>query len=110
MAYTASPSAFHFEVQGNKFHIDVWTDFDELDVHLRRLDPTTSKWEYVTSHVIFDESNISGGLASAVEVFNKKLGELFPKATASLTPEQELRALVRNNLSFNANTNKIEVN
>ena len=109
MAYTASPSAFHFEVQGNKFHIDVWTDFDELDVHLRQLDTSTSQWKYVTSYVVPD-NNISGGLASAVEVFNKKLGELFPKATASLTPEQELRALVRNNLSFNANTNKIEVN
>lgn len=108
MAYTASASAFHFECEGHKFHIDVWTDFDELDVHLRQLDTSTSQWKYVTSYVVPD-NNISGGLATAVEVFNKKLGELFPKADTSLTPEQELRALVRDNLVFNSTTNELEI-
>mgnify|MGYP000598548618 CR=1 FL=1 len=109
MAYTASPSAFHFEVQGNKFHVDVWSDFDELDVHLRRLDPATSKWEYVTSHVIFNESDLRGGLMAAVESFNQALEGLFPKAETALTPEQELRAMVRDGLNYNASTNKLEV-
>ena len=109
MAYTASPSAFHFEVQGTKFHVDVWTDFQELDVHLRRLDATANKWEYVTSHVIRDESDLRGGLVAAVEVFNKKLGELFPKADTALTPEQELRKLVRDGLNYNTATGQLEV-
>lgn len=109
MSYTASPSAFHFEVQGTKFHVDVWTDFDELDVHLRRFDATANKWEYVTSHVVFDESNIRGGLVAAVEVFNRKLEEIFPKVDTSLTPEQELRALVREGLNYNETTGKLEV-
>lgn len=109
MAYTASPSAFHFMIDNHKFHVDVWTDFDELDVHLRRLDPATSKWEYVTSHVIRDESDVRGGLMAAVEIFNKTLEGLFPKAETALTPEQELRALVRDGLNFDASTNKLEV-
>lgn len=108
MAYTASQDAFHFEVQGIKFHVDVWTDFDELDVHLRRFDATASKWEYVTSYVV-SESNIRGGLAAAVEVFNKALEGLFPKDTTALTPEQELRKLVREGLNYNATTGQLEV-
>lgn len=108
MAYTASPSAYHFDVQGHKFHIDVWTDFDELDLHLRRLDSNTSQWEYVTSYVV-SESDISGGLAAALAQFNAKLETIFPKATTVLTPEQELRKLVREGITYNAATGDLEI-
>jgi hypothetical protein len=109
MAYTASATAFHFEHQGSKFHVDVWTDFDELDVHLRRLDTLANKWEYVTSYVVPD-NDVDGGFRAAISVFNKKLEELFPpKATSASTPEEQLRLLVRDGLTFNATTGQLEV-
>lgn len=110
MAYTASQDAFHFTVNGIKFHVDVWTDvqFPELDVQLRRLDPAANKWEYIISHVVPD-NDIRGGFLVAVEIFNRKLGEIFPKADAALTPEQELRKLVREGLTFNSSTNELEM-